>query len=221
MRMKRFIFAKEISQKFRKGFTLVEMAIALGVAAIVIGGVWTAGAIVWSNYKIYKVVQQSVEISHNLKDFYGVNALFATYPLGEITALADGQRLIPIDMRVNPNVAGGAINHALSVVAGGSFHLFKIADLAGVAQNDRIRMTLQGLSQQDCAKFLLQFPKLDPENGIVRFGTVATNAPINTADVINFGAAAGTWPLTTDNARLWCNNLLNNNTIQLEFKIRG
>jgi len=206
----------------RKGFTLVELVVVLGIVAIVLGVIWAGASAVWSNYKIERATRQIMDVVNNVRAYYGPNNAFGSplLAVGDITAAVDGNGLIPVEMRVTPNVAGGAINHAIASVfpptAVGSFHLWKVA-----GGNDRVRMQLLGLVTEDCAKLLTMFPVLTPEIGVLRIGTTVNNTVVNAYDVVNGGAAAGVLPLSAATATAWCNRAGPDNVVEIDFLLRN
>lgn len=209
-----------IVKRRREAFTLIELVVVLGIVAIVLGVIWAGASAVWSNYKIERATRQIMDVVNNVRAYYGPNDAFAALAVGDITAAVDGNGLIPVEMRVMPNVTGGAINHAIASVfpptAVGSFHLWKVA-----GGNDRVRMQLLGLVREDCAKLLTMFPVLMPEIGVLRIGTTVNNTPVNAYDVVNGGAAAGVLPLSAAMATAWCNLAGPNNVVEIDFLLRN
>lgn len=202
----------------RGAFTLIELVVVLGIVAIVLGVIWAGASAVWSNYKIERTTRQIMDVVNNVRAYYGPNNAFAALAVGDITAAVDGNGLIPVEMRVTPNVAGGAINHAIASIAGGSFRLQK---LAAPFDTDRARLRLLGLVTEDCAKLLTMFPVLMPEIGVLRIGTTVNNTPVNAYDVVNGGAAAGVLPLSAAMATAWCNLAGPNNVVEIDFLLRN
>ena len=208
-----------LSKARRKAFTLIELVTVLAITAIVLGVIWAAASAVWSNYKIERTTRQLMDVVNNVRAYYGPNNAFGNplLAVGDITAVVDGRNLIPVEMRVTPTVAGGAINHAIASIAGGSFFLEKLAG----PLNDRARLRLLGLFSEDCAKLLMMFPVLTPELGVVRIGTTVGNTVVNAYDVVNGGAAAGVLPLRTATATAWCNLAGPNNEVDIDFLLRN
>ncbi len=206
-----------IVKRRRGAFTLIELVVVLGIVAIVLGVIWAGASAVWSNYKIERATRQIMDVVNNVRALYGPNNAFGALAVGDITAVVDDRNLIPVEMRVTPNVAGGAINHAIASIAGGSFRLEKLAG----PLNDRARLRLLGLVTEDCAKLLTMFPVLTPEIGVLRIGTTVNNTVVNAYDVVNGGAAPGLLPLSAATATAWCNRAGPNNVVEIDFLLRN
>lgn len=64
------------SATHKKGFSLVEAAIVLGVVGLVIGGIWVAASAVQSTYKNNEVATAVLQLSKGIQS----KVSFATYP---------------------------------------------------------------------------------------------------------------------------------------------
>lgn len=207
----------------RKALSLTELAIVLCGVGIVGGAIWTMASIVWNDYRLRRMNEQMFEVVQNIRTYYGPmggiyqNSVTRTpVPGPTITAVLDDdtRRLIPIEMRRNRNVAGGAIDHAFSTIAAGSFRV--VTENAGT----QFRVRLLGLSRSACMKTLMQMPVLSPEVGAVRIGTDDASGfftPIN----INNMAAPGTVPLPINatTAAAWCPiTATNTNEVYIVFR---
>lgn len=80
----------------RRGFTLTELAIVLGIMGLILGAIWSASATVWANQKNTKAIRQVLVI---------VQAMKSTFPSGMIpggsqwlTPFAINSGLVPNDM---------------------------------------------------------------------------------------------------------------------------
>ena len=153
----------------RRGFTLTEMAIVLGVVGIVLGGIWAASSSVNDKQKANKAAQEVAIITQNMRQYYSAKNSF---PAGTLTASAMAAGLFPPDMIVN----GVTVNPwgTVSAVAGSS-GASEIPNLgvsvgsqagygngsASVCPNYNAPNILQivfwGLSGQDCLALLSQF----------------------------------------------------------------
>ena len=79
----------------RRGFTLTEIAIVLGVVGIILGAVWVAASSVYQNNRTARAAQQVAQIVAGFKTIYGSKPI----NLGavEITGLAINNNIIPPD----------------------------------------------------------------------------------------------------------------------------
>lgn len=98
--MKLIIFASRKSapvENRKRGFTLTEAAIVLGVAGIVLAAVWVAGSSVYTNMRAAKAKQQITTLSTNIKEFYSTRNRFYNGGQDLIPELRNAG-VIPADM---------------------------------------------------------------------------------------------------------------------------
>lgn len=210
----------------RKGLTLTEIAIVLGAMGLVSGAVWGVVSVVWDSYRFYKTKEQIVAVVNNVRTHYAPMGGFYADSTDKTTFIANGtditsilnddtRRLIPVEMRLNPKSDLSAINHALSQVAGGSFHALSV-------NNGRtLRLRLLGLKQPQCIKLLMEFPVLMPEMGVTR---IAANALSTAIDVKNISSpsATVTLPMQLSTATMWCSvTAAIGNEVQFDFKVKN
>jgi len=88
----------------RRGFTLAEMAIVLGVIGLILGAIWVAAAAVYANMRIEKAQQQILAIVQNIRALYPLSSAFgAAAACGvncpqEVTAELASAGVFPRDM---------------------------------------------------------------------------------------------------------------------------
>jgi hypothetical protein len=199
----------------RAGLTLTEVAIVLGAVGLLTATIWTIVGTVWQNYNMRSLKEHVFTTVQNIQNFYGTNVGLNSPTGTDITALLDDdtRRLIPVEMRSTPTVAGNPINHDLEVLAGGSFHVFSVNDGA------RFRITLSGLAKDECEMILMQFPVLMPELGVTRIATQAQNADVDTNNPA--APSAITLPMELTTADAWCSiTATNTNQVSYDFRIR-
>lgn len=196
----------------RRGFTLMELAIVLLVASLILGAIWAAAQSAWEGYRVYRTTQQIARVVQNIRETY-----MAAANLTASMAVMDQSNIFPFEMRRNPNAvpADGVIDNPFNnTIAGGSFVVAgNVFAPAGAPANFRIR--LLGLGSGACVKMLLEAPVSDATFGIVRVGT--TTGALT-------GAVQGVDPppaLVASQARGWCNQAGNNNEVDWDFKLRN
>ncbi len=206
----------------RRGFTLIELAIVLLVASIVVASIWAAASGVWTNYEFYRVNQQVMTVVQNVRNYYQgaaqiKDAAGAVYPNGTaISSYLDGLGLIPLEMRRNPTVAPGSgtdyLDHALNnrfALGTGSFFVY------AEANGTEFRVELQGLNPGTCITLLTKQP-LTPDLGIVGAGTQTGYTTIN----VNGTAADGTTlPINSVAAAEACSDVDATNIVYWDFTL--
>lgn len=208
----------QFRQKRRaQGLTLTELAIVMGAMGLVMAAVWAVVGVVWNNYQSQRMTQQTVTVVQNVRDYY-MNASRISCTTGNsITAMLDDdtRRLIPTEMRSDPDVSGTGINHAMattgSSVNDGSFRVFCLDSGVG------FRISLGGLKREDCVRLLMQFPVLTPEMGLKN--VVRPGGTIISINLLNMETPGTGFPMTITTANSWCESPTNE--VSFDFKLRN
>lgn len=200
---------------------MIEMAIVLASIGLLTTGVWAVVSVVWHEYKFRNLVEHVHTIATNIQGYYGpvgriINPATGTpFPNGTIitpTLNNDQLRLIPVELRANPTVAGGPVNHDLRRTAAGTLSVLSVRN------GQAFRVRLFNLEKGDCEKFLMQFPILIPEIGVERIATQAQFAVVNPR---NFAAPSTIpLPMTLATANLWCAANTPTNRLMYDFKVQ-
>lgn len=196
-----------------RGLTLTELAIVLGAAALILGGVWSVVSSVWNNYQNHRLREQVITIAENIRGYY-MNAGRMNCVGGDITQVLDqdGRRLIPTEMRVDPDQANGRINHALASRVDGTLKV-ECLDNGG-----QFKIRLFDLKKTDCISLLLQFPVLMPEMGVKKIKTPGGGE--KTINLLNIQTPAAGFPMTLRTASDWCSSN-DKNEVSFDFKLRN
>ena len=72
----------------RRGFTLTELAIVLGIIGLILGAIWTAASKVYANNRVAKSVQQVLAIASGVRGLYTGKGTFPTGGADLTTAMA-------------------------------------------------------------------------------------------------------------------------------------
>ncbi len=108
----------------RRGFTLTEMAIVVGIIGLVLGGIWAASAAAYSVLRVNRAHEEIDTIINNMRQLY---ASSPTIPPGDLTGSAMTAGVFPADMVTpdgliaNPWGAGPEGVGGISVGAGGGW----------------------------------------------------------------------------------------------------
>lgn len=179
----------------RRGWTLTELVIVLGVFGLVFAVVWLAAGSVWDNYRIYRVNQQILTVVRNVREAYGLTGkLLGT---NNQTSVIAGEGLIPAEM-----INGTTYMHA----QGGIFQILGVNNASTGVREMRIR--LLGFPKSQCMKMLMEFPVLVPEVGV-------TNIYVGSNSI-----SSANWPISSAMASNRCASATSNE-VRIDFKIRN
>jgi prepilin-type N-terminal cleavage/methylation domain-containing protein len=212
----------------RRGYTLIEIAIVLLIAAVVLGALWVAATHVWDNYRAERAAQQVTKIAQNIREYY-MNAQNLPAASGtDITATLDRLTLFPVEMRRNPNAGAGLtpidhpFNNALvsgAAPANGSFHVFSKNCPNGTTPllATCFRISMQGIDPDDCTRLLEAVPVTNADLEILGVGTQAQG----TATLQDVAATPTGMPvaIAADVAASWCSNNGATNEVDWDFKL--
>ena len=97
----RTFMSPTIANKRKKGFTLTEIAIVLGIIGLILGAIWVAAASVYQNQRTAHADTAILQIAQGVRTLYATTSQFAAG--GDITNDMATAKVIPSDM-----VAGAA-----------------------------------------------------------------------------------------------------------------
>lgn len=124
------------STQRKKGFTLTEIAIVLGIIGMILGAIWVAASSVYNNQRSAKATNELLTIAQGIRSLYSTSNAVDTTGNADMTLSATDAvkytyiqaNIFPSDMLanggkavVNPWNGGVAITQATATNAGDSF----------------------------------------------------------------------------------------------------
>ncbi len=218
---------KHKRQRNTAGFTLVELAIVMGIAALVLGVVWATAATVWSNHKVYVAGQQLLAVAQNIRNAYTNASQLPTIAGNDITTTIEPLDVFPIEMHRTPSSNASVIDDPFNKsLAGGSFHVFNLNN-----KPPYFRVQMLGLDPGPCTALLMEEPITNTSMGVVGVGTgmgasgIMGNSGTNSVKLDYMGNAtnngtAVTLPLLSATATSWCSAGAGANEVDWDFKLR-
>jgi len=189
----------------RKGFTLTEMAIVLGVIAVIIAGVWSAAAVVTDRSHLSNAQNEFNIITQNMTALmqggFAVTAPPCVAPC-DITANMIASETIPQGY-VAP---GGALGSNPWTVGGLTMRL-QSDPLAPVAGSPVVyRLNFYQVSQSGCMGLIMETTACNPgKPGCpIKVGVAGTQAPYAAAAAGNTFSPTAAAPMTTTIAQALC-----------------
>jgi prepilin-type N-terminal cleavage/methylation domain-containing protein len=231
----------------RRAFTLMELAIVLGIAGIVLGAVWTYAANAYHNYNVSKAIQGVATITDNVRNnFMGMpkgNSASPTEMLISVndaecnnvafkncTKSLDALGLIPADMRRNPSAAPGTsqIDHPMdhtTTAPSGSLGVY----VTNTYGNPIIAYYLHSLTQEYCIKLLMQLPIAEFTYLAITSSTFSSTGFVcyiyngvpdySGAYGVPCSVASGLIPMQISVAQQWCADTGPTNDISFTLKL--
>ena len=125
----------------KKGFTLTEIAIVLGIIGLILGAIWSAAASVYNNQRIAHANTAVLQIAQGVRQLYAnTSTIDAALAGTDITALVTSAGMTPSDLGTNDPLTGP--------FPGGSTAVYDTKDNVGFV----VEMT--GVTAQQCISLL-------------------------------------------------------------------
>ena len=200
--------AKALDLSKKKGFTLTEIAIVLGIVGLILGSIWTAAASVYSNQRVAHAQTAVLQIAQAVRTLYSNQTNFGSAAAG--TLITDSLRqagAFPADL-----MASGVANLATGPFANGT------TAIAVDAGNDGFIIAMSAVPQANCVS-LISAVAGNTRDASLFLATGAANA-VPTAAVLGILANGG--PIANavvpTQAATNCANALNN--VEFGFGLR-
>jgi prepilin-type N-terminal cleavage/methylation domain-containing protein len=143
----------------KRGFTLTEIAIVLGIIGVILGAIWVAAAAVYNNMRISAANRELLQITQAMRALYATSATIdpnADMPLG--TAPAAGAESTYLRAGVFP---ADALNTGLASTAtqainpwNGNISINSAGQPPNNTANDSFEVTFDGLPSNACISML-------------------------------------------------------------------
>lgn len=92
-------------RRVRRGFTLTEIAIVLGIIGLILGAIWVAASAVYSNLRLSRSQQELLQIAQAVRSMYATQTTIAAAAGVDQTASLAPAGVFPSDAAI---FAGGA-----------------------------------------------------------------------------------------------------------------
>ncbi|MGE0109896.1 MAG: type 4 pilus major pilin [Bdellovibrionales bacterium] len=141
----------------RRGFTLTEAAIVLGIVGLILGGIWVAAGAVYNNQRVSTTTTQIMQIVNGIRSLYATSTTFT----GDETDLANAG-VIPRDMLVLD--ASNAVTDVVNVWNGQ-------VTIAAAAPATSFTITIEDVPRAACSSLLVKFTGPGRDSGLEEAGT--------------------------------------------------
>lgn len=196
------------------GFSLLELAIVLAVAGLIVTAIWIYAGRAYESAKAYNAARQIMELAQNIREHYQSRVTFtdtALDPLQQAVARAD---LVPTDMKATPNTPPAnctAATPCAFVHPWGGALTVNSSTVAGVVADGQSFFLVQyaALTRSACIAMATQ-----------SFGI---ETDVNMAEILINGnpQGVGAAPMDTDVAAAACNVVGAGNLVGFVFNIRS
>ena len=184
-----------VAQKRKKGFTLTEIAIVLGIIGLILGAIWTAAAAVYNNQRVAHANTAILQLVQGIRTLYANSSSAA----GLTTANLITARAVPSDL---VNAAGTGLvgpwpNSTLAVYI--------------PVTNDSFTIQMTNVPQGACSSLILAVSGNGRDPGLFAVRSTTAIAPIAAAVATTAAPTASSLasPPTAANAAAACSGATN------------
>lgn len=167
--MRNEIANRVASRRQRRGFTLTEIAIVLGIVGLILGAIWVAASAVYNNLRISTTVRDMIALSQGVRNLYANQGTMDAITTNNLICTG----AVPNDLVVGTCAAGGAT----MVDSWGGAITWTPATTISTAGNSFV-IDLAGIPQPGCVGLLTDSSTRSTGSGI--YGVNAGNAAFNT-----------------------------------------
>lgn len=171
----------------QRGVSLLELAIVLGVAGLLIGGIWAAASSANEAHRVNQTIEQIRQIVENIRTRYATAAQIPQQDFTTMTQTVATADVFPAETRLNPggDPAACAVatpcyfvhpwdsDGAGSTCNGGTYCVGSIGNLLVTMQgntNSGFVLLLRNLPQAGCIKIASRFIDIRDDIGLVAVG---------------------------------------------------
>ncbi|MDD4615576.1 MAG: type II secretion system protein [Alphaproteobacteria bacterium] len=169
------MFSKNKPSQARKGFTLTEIAIVLGIMGLILGAIWTAASSVYANQRTAHAQTAILQIAQGVRTLYTSQGGTGYTALTDITVNLNSAGVIPSDL--NGGATGPFPNGRSGIIATSDGNGFVVV-VTGVPQSNCINL-IAGIAGANRDPGLFSASAVaDAAIGTGDAGTGATFAPL-------------------------------------------
>ena len=174
----------------RRGFTLIEMAIVLSIAGIIMAGIWAAGSAAHRSHNVNRTIDQLRGIVENIRGRYSANAILPAENYTVFTQTLAQADVFPAETKLSPATAPPACatcyfanpwsaGDAGALCGGGAICVSAINAFAPSVARYSCRIILRNLPGDACIAVASQLSAIWDDIGLVAMGidTADNNVP--------------------------------------------
>lgn len=172
--------------KRRRGFSLVEAAVVLGIVGLVVGGIWAVASTTRASMQANQLHQQTLNLAKSVRDYYAARAL----PSGSAALTTTLRTLGRFPEEMCPaTCVSGTITTVYNAYGGTT----TVAIPALTAPINQFNVTYGSIDEKGCIQLGMMLSARSAENGLVSYdaGTTRTTFPIPLATIQGDCAATG------------------------------
>ena len=161
----RTIVQSRLAQR-KKGFTLTEIAIVLGIIGLILSAIWVAAAGVYNNQRVAHANTAIVQIAQGVRALYSTQAGTGLAAATDITPTLVSAGSTPSDLGVGDPLTGPFPNGQTAII--------------GTSDGNGFVIAMSGLSGVNCVSLLSTIAGSTRDPGLYNADAIASAAPATT-----------------------------------------
>ena len=153
----------------KRGFTLTEIAIVLGIVGLILGAIWVAAAAVYTNIRISNSNRHLLVITQNVRSLFSTSTVTGSASGTDMTTSLIPAGVFPTDLLPN----GSSSTTVNSAWSGGQIHVYSST---GTAAGDAFTVQFEGIPSQGCINLLTAATGSGRDPGMIAAGGVANSS---------------------------------------------
>ena len=149
----------------KRGFTLTEAAIVLGIVGLILGAIWVAAAAVYNNLRVTTTSNQLLQIVQSIRSMHATQQTVDSAINALLVAKAGGIPKDMLDVPTNPTTVTDVWAGAVTIAAATS-----------VVANDSFSVAFSRVPQGPCADLLVRNTGSGRDSGLIGAGNAASNS---------------------------------------------
>ncbi len=203
----------------KRGFTLTEIAIVLGIIGLILGAIWVAAAAVYNNLRVSKATTQLLTVTQAVRAMYATSNVVDNQADMTINAAQAAKALTYIQAGIFPNDTLNAANTEAFDPWQGTITVQSQSFTAG--NNDAFSVVFDSVPLSACISMVTANSGQGKDASLVGVSIGAANAVPLAAGAATTGATfpAAAFPVTASSAQTKC--VAAGNAIAFSFRLKG
>ena len=133
----------------KRGFTLTEIAIVLGIIGLILGAIWVAAGAVYQNLRISKAQTELLQIAQGVRSLYATQSVVDTAAGTDETSALIAAKVFPSDTISSSTVNNGVVSAVNGPWQGSTIKVYSATQPSGIT-GDSFGVIFMGVPAAAC-----------------------------------------------------------------------
>ena len=208
------VVSSEKDQENKRGFTLTEIAIVLGIIGLILGSIWVAAGAVYNNLRVSKAQTELIQITQAVRSLYATQAVTGDGSQ-ELTAALVAAKVFPTDTVNSGTGANNAVTSPVGPWVNSHIRIYSTTNPnTGGQTGDSFQVLFQNVPQSACIALATSASGTGRDTALLSVNFVATSAGTLMSPTANFS-----FPVNVVTANTGCSGTTDD--VAFTFALRG